>query len=82
LLQRRVDPGSGAVVGFRVAPTRQVGEAHVHPLAGHQAVLVGDGVQWFDGDRTWDVAPFDEPRGWFETAVSRDGRLVVCREMD
>jgi len=81
LLQRRVDPKKGDVVAFRLAPARKVGETHVHMLRDHQVILIGDGIQWFDGEGMRDLGPFEEPNGWYESAVTQDGSTIVVREL-
>jgi len=83
LLQRRVDLASARVVGWTVAPIRTTGETHVHALPGHRAVLVGAGVQRFDG-RTGEVRegpPLAEPKEWFLSAVAVNGETVLVRTL-
>lgn len=83
LLQRRVDLATARVVGWTAAPIRTTGETHVHALPGHRAVLVGAGVQLFDG-RTGVVRegpPLAEPKEWFISAVTPDGETVLVRTL-
>jgi hypothetical protein len=83
VLLRRVDPRSGAVVSWSLAPSRPTSETHVHLLPEHRVVLVNDGVQWLDGATgvMRDAASFKKPSGWFWTEATRDGRVVVVRTL-
>ncbi|MDI1480267.1 hypothetical protein [Polyangium sp. y55x31] len=81
LLQRRVDPRTGKVVSFRLVPSWETDEPHVHILPDHRAIVIRNGIQWFDGEEMHDVASFEAPRGWFESAVTQDGKTVVVREL-
>lgn len=83
LLQRRVDLATARVVGWTAAPIRTTCETHVHALPGHRAVLVGAGVQLFDG-RTGVVRegpPLAETKEWFLSAITADGETVLVRTL-
>jgi len=80
ILQRRVDPRAGEVVSYRLAPIRSTRETQVFTLPEHQVILVNELVQYFDGEAIHDLAPFDGPKAWYGTALTRDGGLLVSRE--
>lgn len=81
-LQRRVDPVSGEVKGFSLAPARSTNELHVHALSEHQALLVGETIEWFDGHEVHEVGTLVGPRGYFCSAVTSDGSTIVVREIE
>jgi hypothetical protein len=81
LLVRRVDTESGNLVSFHLAPTASTHEGHVHMLPEHRAILVNDRIQSFDGETVQNVADFDKPAGWYQTAVTRNGDTLVVREV-
>lgn len=80
LLQRRVDSRTGRVESFRMVGMQKPHITHVHQLSGHQALLLGDRLQWFDGERIHDLGPFAQPAGYYNSAVMRDGNTIVVRE--
>ncbi|HRI67818.1 MAG TPA: hypothetical protein PK156_26455 [Polyangium sp.] len=81
LLQRRVSTQTGEVQSFRISAAQELKELHVHQLPGHQALSLGEVIQWFDGERMHDIAPFAKPPSYFESRVSRNGDIVVVREV-
>ncbi len=81
LLQRRVSTQTGEVQSFRISAAQELKELHVHQLPGHQALSLGEFIQWFDGERMHELAPFAKPPSYFESRVSRNGDIVVVREI-
>lgn len=81
ILLRRIDPGSGSVVGWTIAPVPMTREAHVHLLSEHRVILADQSVCIFDGltGTIRELAAFDTGDAWLETAVTSDGSALVVR---
>ncbi len=81
LLQRRVDPVSGQVRSYKLAPAHTLRETHVYALPEHQVLILDDTMQWFDGQTMHDVGSFAVPKSYYCSAVTSDGGIIVVREL-
>lgn len=81
-LQRRVDPVVGQVRAFSLVAAKSTNELHVHPLFEHQALLVGETLEYFDGQTLHEVGRLDVRNNYFCSAVTADGKTIVVREVE
>jgi hypothetical protein len=79
LVIRRVDPGSGELVGWSVHEIGQTAERHVHTLSHHRVLVVNDRVQIADAlaNVVTDYGPAEVAAGWFDSAATTDGQALV-----
>jgi hypothetical protein len=79
LVIRRIDPVSGAVVGWSVAATGTTDERHVHILANHHVMLVNERIQMVDGmtAEVRDEGPMDVSARWYSTLPTSSGDTLV-----
>jgi hypothetical protein len=84
LLVRRVDPVAGRVVGWCLAPIPRTCESRVHLLADHRVIVADGDVREVDGvtGEVRELATFDKPSSWYQTAVTSDGRTLVVRSVE